>query len=336
MQSLLFVLALNLALIAPSLHVVERGYYVMGSSLTFTLYCRDRALCVEAISEAHEEVKRLDRIFSNYRSDSVLATVHANARAVPPAPVPVPKEFIDLVMMANRYSALTRGAFDITAAPLIELWKSRGEGRGLPPTPREIAHAKACVGAGKITLSPKRGTVFLNTPCMLLDFGGIGKGYAVDRVIDVLRARGVSVGIVDFGGNIYAMRPPPGEDGWVVGVRHPEHPNRAFTKIKISNAGVATSGDYERFITIGGKRYSHIIDPRTGYPVRSVPSVTVLAGSAVEADALSTAFTVMGEGEVREAIGDWAHVGVLMLRKGANGELSVFKSKGFSERELGE
>ncbi len=288
-------LALLFSFPPPSLagrgHVyVERAYYSMGSLFEIKLYCGSRPLCDRAAENAYGELRRVDRLLSDYRSDSTLAYVHREARG---RWVSVPREFAALLALSFGYTALTGGAFDVTVAPLFHLWKE-AQRKGVPPTAEEITRALSCVGPRMVETDWKRSRLRLARPCARLDFGAIGKGYAVDRAARVVKAGGIEHGLLNFSGTIYVLGPPPGRRGWVVEVRDPSAPSSRGSSFLVDGGAVSTSGGYEKHFDIAGKRYSHIIDPRTGVPVRWTVRVTVTAPTATEADALSTAFSVMG------------------------------------------
>ena len=308
---------------------VERAFFVMGTILEFRLYCNDKEVCDKAILEAYSEVKRLDDIFSNYKNKSVLSRVNSFAGD---GRISVPQEFIELTSRAIFFSGLTDGAFDITVGKAIEIW-SVGEQKNLMPNRDEIQKAQDCIGFGKIKLYPMEKQIELESPCLSLDFGGIGKGYALDRAVRILRSYGIKRGIVNFGGNIYAMQPPPGEDGWDVGIRHPRDEDEVLTLLKVEDVAVSTSGDYERYFEVNGRRFSHIIDPKDGLPVESVPSVTVIAKDATDADALSTAFSVMKRDKAIRFIEGLKDVGVMIVRED-KGKLSIYKNSSFSKLEV--
>ena len=309
--------------------LVERAFFVMGTILEFRLYCNDKEVCDKAILEAYSEVKRLDDIFSNYKNNSVLSRVNSFAGD---GRISVPPEFIELTSRAIFFSGLTDGAFDITVGKAIEIW-SVGEQKNLMPNRDEIQKAQDCIGFGKIKLYPMEKQIELESPCLSLDFGGIGKGYALDRAVRILRSYGIKRGIVNFGGNIYAMQPPPGEDGWDVGIRHPRDEDEVLTLLKVEDVAVSTSGDYERYFEVNGRRFSHIIDPRDGLPAESVPSVTVIAKDATDADALSTAFSVMKRDKAIRFIEGLKDVGVMIVRED-KGKLSIYKNSSFSKLEV--
>jgi len=225
-------------------HLVERAFYVMGTTFEIKVFCRDQSVCEKAIVEAHEELKRLDQIFSNYKTDSVLSKFHSIADK---GKQKVPKEFINLIELSIEYSYLTDGAFDISVAKLVDVWRASEE-RNKVPTENEINEALKCVGYQKIKLYPSSNEIELDPPCVRLDFGGIGKGYAVDNVVKILNKHGIKRGIVNFSGNIFAMNPPPESDGWDIGIRNPKVESEPITIVRISNMSISTSGDYERYI----------------------------------------------------------------------------------------
>ena len=309
--------------------LVERAFFVMGTILEFRLYCNDKEVCDKAILEAYSEVKRLDDIFSNYKNNSVLSRVNSFAGD---GRISVSQEFIELTSRAIFFSGLTDGAFDITVGKAIEIW-SVGEQKNLMPNRDEIQRAQDCIGFDKMKLYPREKQIELQSPCLSLDFGGIGKGFALDRAVKILRSYGIKRGIVNFGGNIYAMQPPPGEDGWDVGIRHPRDEAEVLTLLKVEDIAVSTSGDYERYFEVNGRRFSHIIDPRDGLPVKSVPSVTVIARNATDADALSTALSVMKRDKAIRFIEGLKDVGVMIVRE-EKGKLSIYKNPSFSKLEV--
>lgn len=310
-----------LSFLTPPQILVERAFFVMGTTLEFKIYCKSEEVCNEAIFQAYSEVKKLDDIFSNYKDDSVLSRVNSLAGQ---GRISVPEEFITLTEQALFFSNLTDGAFDITVGKAMELWKRSGEKNTLPDT-GEMEKVKECVGFEKIKLYPDEDQIELKSPCVSLDFGAIGKGYAVDKAAAIIRGYGIERGIINFSGKLYAMEPPPGEEGWIIGVEHPRDEGKSLTFLSIKNMGVSTSGDYERYFEIKGKRFSHIIDPRNGLPVDVTPSVTVISENATEADALSTGFSVMGTEKALKLVESLKNVGAMIVTENA-GMLLIDKS----------
>ena len=271
-------------------NLYERSFYSMGSTMELKFYSPSEELFHRVVDACVERTKEIDRLFSNYRDDSVLAEVNRNAGV---GPVSVPGEFLRLVRTSIRYSELTEGAFDITIGSLFELWRAETKAGRLPARSR-IRDALGCTGFRKIKIDGIKSQVFLEGDCVRLDFGAIGKGYAVDEMVRIARESGITRGLVNFGGNIYAMNPPAGKKFWDVGVRKPGSGSEIISKLDLVNKGVATSGDYERYFEHAGKKYSHIIDPRTGWPAEDLTSVVAVSKTATEADVFSTAVSVLG------------------------------------------
>jgi thiamine biosynthesis lipoprotein ApbE len=309
--------------------LVERAFYVMGTVLEFKLYCEDKEFCNNAISDAYSEVKRLDDMLSDYKDDSKLAEVNSHAGM---GKIGVPSEFVELTERSIFFSTLTDGAFDITVGKLMKLWRSAQRKNTIPHSGAIGKTLSECVGYQKIMLNAQKNQIELGSRCISIDFGGIGKGYAVDRAVRVLRGKGIKSGLINFSGKLYAIGAPPGEKGWSIGVQHPRSKGEVLTLIKVKDMGVSTSGDYERYFEINGKRFSHILDPRTGYPVETVPSATVIAGNATDADALSTAISVMGKDESLESLAKFDRAGVMIVTLERNA-LSLYKNAFFQEHE---
>ncbi len=271
-------------------HLYERSFHSMGSTIELKLYSPSEELFHRVVDACVERTKEIDRLFSNYRDDSVLAEVNRNAGI---RPVSVPEEFLRLVRTSIRYSELTDGAFDITIGSLFKLWQAETEAGRLPSQSR-IRDALGCTGFRRIKVDEAKSQIFLDGDCVRLDFGAIGKGYAVDEMVKIAKENGITKGLVNFGGNIYAMGSPAGKKFWEVGVRRPGGGSEIISKLNLANKGVATSGDYERYFEHAGKRYSHIIDPRTGQPAEDLTSVVAVSKTATEADVFSTAVSVLG------------------------------------------
>ncbi len=261
---------------------------IMGT--TFTITVEGPGGSRSAIRAAFDEIRRIDRLLSAYKEDSEISIVNRNAFA---GPVRVGPDFLTVATACRLYFDLSGHAFDPTVFPLMRLWGfSRTADR--VPTQEELKAEMRLVGFDKVVVDEHTQSVRFREDGMALDFGGIAKGYAVDRAIDVLRNRGVSSAIVDAGGNFYALGTPLDRPFWQAGIRHPVRLDEVIARLPVSDRGMATSGNYERFVEIGGKRYCHILDPRTGKPVQGVLSATVLAETAMSADALSTAVFVLG------------------------------------------
>ena len=273
--------------------------FAMGTRCVISIYGMDEDRAVKASADAFRELHRIEGLLSNWREESEVSRLNASPGG---HPVTVSGELFGILEASMRYSALTAGAFDVTARPVVRLWglqRMSGEkGRVSVPGDPEIAEALRRCGYSRVTLDGSGRSVTL-PPGMEIDLAGIGKGYGVDKCVEVLRDAGVTSALVDISGNMFAIGTPPGREGWSIGIRDPRGGRGIVGKTLISGEGIATSGNYENFVVIGGKSYGHIVDPRTGRTVDHVLSVTVVAPSAMEADALSTGLFVLGPGESR-------------------------------------
>jgi thiamine biosynthesis lipoprotein len=279
----------------------QRTWVVMGTYLTVRVRHADSAYAERILDGVIDLVQDLDRRLTLYDPSSELWALNRQAGG---PPLPVSEPLWDLLERALAYSRETQGAFDVTIGPIVQTWGFL-EGPRRVPSDEAIARARARVGYTKVELDPSRRTVRLTTPGMVLDFGGIAKGYALDRAVELLQQAGLRDALLNFGGEIYAMGTPDGGDRpWTLAVRHPRRPDRVWREFPVRDMAVSTSGDYERFFFQGGRRYSHILSPWTGRPVETdVVSVTVVAPSATEADALSTALFVMGPERAQALVG---------------------------------
>ncbi len=274
--------------------------FAMGTKAMVRIYGMDDEKARTAASAGLHEIHRIEAAMSNWRDDSELSMLNASAGS---GPVRISSELFGLLERCSNYCRITQGAFDVTAMPLVRLWGFRG-GEPKMPGREDIDAALRKVGCGLVLLSAEDTTASLPEG-VEIDLAGVGKGYAVDRCAEMLAAHGVTSGLVNLGGNMYAIGRPPGRSGWSIGIRDPSGGLDIAGELLISDAAVSTSGDYENFVVIDGKRYGHIIDPRTGMTADKVLSVTVIASGAEVADAMSTGLFVLGyEGSavVRTAI----------------------------------
>jgi thiamine biosynthesis lipoprotein len=258
----------------------------MGVETRIVLYAPDEATAVSAARAAFERIAELDSLMSDYRSDSELTRLSARAGG---PPVRVSEDLFAVLSLAQEMARLSGGAFDVTAGPIVVLW--RGARRtGELPDPAELRAALARSGWRNLRLDSAARTARLLVPGMRLDLGGIAKGYAAQEAIETLRAHGVGRALVVMGGDMVASGAPPGQDGWRVRVASapPDDP-----PVELANAALSSSGDTEPFVVIGGVRYSHVVDPRTGQALRSHAAATVRAPDGATADALSTLLTVL-------------------------------------------
>jgi thiamine biosynthesis lipoprotein len=252
---------------------------------------RVAAALAPAAEAALDEVDRIDRLMSHYKSDSPLSRVNREAAQ---HPVAVDPELFDFIVDAMRYHRDSNGAFDITVGPLMKAWGFfQGEGR--VPSEDELAAARRHVGGAHLMLNPISKTIGFDEPGVELDLGGIAKGYAVDRVVGLLRRRQIAAALISAGGStIYGLGAPPGADRWEVEIQDPVDPRRIAFAIGLKDRALSVAGSSEKAFEVGGVRYSHIMDPHSGRPVQGVLSVAVLASSGTAGDALDDAFFVLG------------------------------------------
>lgn len=264
----------------------------MGSTYSIIAYGQDRVRVLGAIDLAFEEVKRLDQLLSNYRPSSEWSRVNREAAG---HPVKVSGELFDLLSACVEYSRKSEGAFDITVGPLMKVWGFY-KGSGRLPHRAEIKGALTRIGYQKVLLDAKEGTVAFARPGVEIDPGGIGKGYAVDRMIAILKNSGVEAALVSGGGSsIYGLGAPPNDSrGWRISIRHPKDPDETVQEVFLKNESMSTSGSYEKFFYAEGRLYSHIMDPRTGYPASGVLSASVIAPRTIDSEAWAKPFFIDG------------------------------------------
>jgi thiamine biosynthesis lipoprotein len=263
----------------------------MGCTATVRACGPGRPELPAIVGAALDEIDRVERLMSHYRRDSPLSRLNREAASGPVAVEPELLEFLDVCLRWGRES---HGAFDVTVGPLMKTWGFfRDEGR--VPGPRELARALAVVGYRHVVLDREAGTVRFDRPGVELDLGGIGKGYAVDRVVDLLRRRGVASALVNLGGSsVYGLGAPPGREAWEVGIQDPTDPATTALTVALRDRALSVSGGYARFLEKDGVTYAHIMDPRRGRPVQGVLSVAVLTEGATDGDALDNVLFVLG------------------------------------------
>ncbi len=263
----------------------------MGTTYTIAAYGQDRFAVDAAMESAFEEAVRLDLMLSNYRPDSEWSRVNRDASK---GPVTVSEELFDLIERCLAYSQASGGAFDITVGPLMKIWGFYKQD-GRIPHRAEIRQALARIGWRNIQLDRARRTIRFLKP-IEMDPGGIGKGYAVDRMIAILRKQGVDRALVSAGrSSIYGLGAPPSEPrGWRVIIPDPRDQRKTVREVFLRDASMSTSGSTEKFFTAGGKIYSHIMDPRSGYPAEGMLSVSVVAPLTIDSEAWTKPIFVLG------------------------------------------
>ncbi len=305
----------------------------MACAYTIELYGPAAESLPRVVEEALDEVDRIDRLMSHYKSDSPLSRLN---RSAADASVAVDAELFDFISEAMRYSRDSDGAFDTTVGPLMKAWGFfRGDGR--MPSTGELAAARRHVGARHVILDPATRSIRFDAPGVELDLGGIAKGYAIDRVVALLRARGISAALISAGGStIYGLGAPPSPapsarrsgqvevlDGWKVAVQDPTDARKIARTVVLKDRVLSVAGSSEKSFEVDGVRYSHIMDPRTGMPAQGMLSVAVLTNSGTAGDALDDAFFVLGPEGTRKMLDRLTRTEAFLSLPGPNGASTV-------------
>ncbi|RUT71577.1 FAD:protein FMN transferase [Flavobacterium cupreum] len=293
----------------------------MGSRFDITIVAEDSLTAETRIKETIAEITRIENLISDWKSDSQVSEVNQNAGI---RPVKVDREVFDLTKRAIAISKMTNGAFDISFGALEKVWKFDGSMTEMP-TAEQIKKSVEKVGYQNIVLDSIQSTIFLKLPGMKIGFGSIGKGYAADKAREVMEAKGVKAGIVNASGDLTTWGAQPNGKEWTIGITNPFDTDKFVKTFSLKREAVTTSGNYEKFTELNGKRYSHIINPITGYPETGLVSVTVFGPSAEMANGFSTSLIVLGKDAGLQLINKYPAYSCLMITdKG-----KVFKSKNF-------
>ena len=264
----------------------------MGNRFELSVVHEDPSFACEAIDAGIAEIQRIEKVLTTFNEDSQTNLINRNAGV---QPVKVDKEVFDLIYRSIKISEITQGAFDISYGSIDKsLWNFDKNMTALPDkaTARQLVHL---INYQNIVLDKPNSTVFLKQKGMRIGFGGIGKGYAAERAKRILKTKGIEGGVVNAGGDLTAWGFQPNGLPWTIGIAAPDHSgHHPFSSLNITDTSVATSGNYEKFVIINGKKYSHTIDPKTGYPVSGIKSVTIICPDAEIADAMATPVMVMG------------------------------------------
>ena len=270
---------------------VETNVPAMGGTFSIIAYGTDTTILRSATEAAAEEARRLEQAMSNYVPTSEWSDINNDGSA---GPVKISAEMFDLIADCVNYSKASEGAFDITVGPLMQVWGFY-KGSGHLPHRAEVRTALARIGYQNIVLDKANHTVQFRKPGMNIDPGGIGKGYAVDRMIDILKEYGVKSALISAArSSIYALGTPPGEDGWKAQIRDPKDPNKVAAEVILRDQSMSTSGNYEKFFVAEGKLYSHIMDPRTGFPSQGMIQVSVITPRCIDSEAWTKPVYIQG------------------------------------------
>lgn len=276
---------------AITTQVYKKVLKLMGNRFELSVVWQDETEAMHLIEQAVEEIRRIEKLLTTYSEDSQTSLINQQAGI---APVKVDREVFELIRRSQKISAVTQGAFDITYGSVDKrLWNFDKNMTALPDADiaRQSVHL---INYQNVILDEEACTVFLKKPGMRIGFGGIGKGYAAEQAKSVLKSLGVTSGIVNASGDLTAWGHQPNGQEWTIGIADPDAARTPFSYLSITDMAIATSGNYEKYVMIGGKRYSHTIDPKTGLPVTGIKSVTIISPNAEIADAMATPVMIMG------------------------------------------
>ncbi|MES2277734.1 MAG: FAD:protein FMN transferase [Bacteroidota bacterium] len=273
------------------LTVHRRAMRLMGNRFEISVVGSNAGWADDRIDAAVAEIQRIEKLLTTFSDDSQTNQINHNAGI---QPVKVDREVFDLIARSIRISKLTQGAFDITYGSIDKsLWNFDVNMTALPDA-ETARKAVRLINYRNVELDAENCTVYLREKGIRIGFGGIGKGYAAERAKQILKQQGVQSGVVNASGDLTAWGLQPNSQKWTIGIANPDMEGQALGRMVITNLSVATSGNYEKFVMIDGKRYSHTIDPRTGLPVSGIKSVTIITTNAELADAMATPVTIMG------------------------------------------
>ncbi len=304
---------------------IERSFFTMGTIVTISAYGESREHVNHAIDKAIQEIQRVDRLMSLYKTDSQLARVNSAAGK---STVKVDEELIHVVQAAKKYHEITSGSFDITVEPLMNLWGFRHEPPSLRkrPSDAEIQSRLDAVGFSHISIDEKNQAIGLDQADSKIDLGGIAVGFSVDLAVRALQSEGIEAAFINHSGDAYALGKPENDSGWRVGIPNPAKPEEIVASLTLSNKAISTSGNTEKFIQVGSHRYGHIFDPYLGTPSDAALSTTVIAPSALAADALSTGIFCMDVPRAKKIIGELGGTQAFIIS--SEGKLTFLQGRG--------
>lgn len=300
----------------------------MGAPWRITLYAPDETTANRAAKAAYARVAELNRVLSDYDSESELSRLSATAGTG--TAVRLSNDLWAVLRASQALAAKTDGAFDITVGPLTKLWRRARRQKELPRA-ELLEAALAATGYQSLQLDPKQQTGTLLKPKMRLDLGGIGMGYAVDEALKVLKREGIAIAMIDASGDIGTLDAPPGQRGWRIGIAPLSGGGPASRYVLLTNMALTNSGDAFQAVELGGKRYSHIVDPKTGLGLMNRSSVTVVGRDCTTADSYATAVSVLGPAAGTKLIEATPEAAVLIVRQDESGKVVTSESDGFAK-----
>ncbi|PTQ93997.1 thiamine biosynthesis lipoprotein [Mucilaginibacter yixingensis] len=269
----------------------KRTTLLMGGRFEITIVAKDSLTAEQNIDTCIKEISRIEYLISDWKPQTQVSEVNRNAGI---KPVKVNREVFELTQRALKLSKATDGAFDISFAAMEKIWKFDGSMTEMP-SPEAVKKSVAKVGYQHILLDSVNSTIYLEQPGMKIGFGALGEGYAGDRCRNMMLARGIKAGIINATGDMATWGTQPNGRPWNIGITNPFHPDTIFAVIPLHNRAMVTSGSYEKFVMLNGKRYAHIINPKTGYPASGLISVSITGPSAEQANGFSTSMMVLGK-----------------------------------------
>lgn len=304
---------------------IDSGYRMtMGTFARILVTAQNQEQANTAIKAAFDKIYQIQELMSDYDPNSMLSKVNRDAFK---SPVPVNDELFEVLTVSKSYSCLSNGAFDVTVGPVVQLWR-KAKQDGKAPSAEALQKAKQCVGYESLILDPEKQTVQFDKEGMSLDLGGIAKGYAIDKAIEILRASGIKGAMVDIGGDLRCFGTPANSARhWFIGLQDPAHEGSILLKLNLDDMAVATSGDYQRFVMIEDKKHSHIINPVTADSAGELSSVTVIAPTAMASDALATTVSVLGNKKGLELISTIQNTEAILITQ--DDQTPFEKSAGF-------
>jgi thiamine biosynthesis lipoprotein len=319
----LFFIVCNFTSSAQTLR--KRTTLLMGGRFDISIVAKDSLSAEQNIDAVIEEITRIENLISDWKPDSQVSEVNQNAGI---RPVKVDKEVFELTQRAIRFSEVTNGGFDISFAAMDKIWKFDGSMTAMPSA-EAIQKSVEKVGYKNIVLDSVQSTIFLKLKGMKIGFGALGEGYATDKCRDIMLAKGVKAGIINGSGDMSTWGKQPNGKAWNIGITNPFHPEKLVAVFPINNGAVTTSGSYEKFVVFDGKRYSHIINPATGYPATGLCSVTVFGPNAETANGLSTSLMVLGKTPGLLLLNKYPEYSCIMI----SDDGKVVKSKNFRKKK---
>lgn len=304
----------------------KRTTLLMGGRFDITIVAKDSLSAEQNIDEVIAEITRIENLISDWKPTSQVSEVNQNAGI---KPVKVDREVFELTQRAIQFSEATNGGFDVSFAAMDRIWKFDGSMTEMPSA-EAIKKSVEKVGYKNIILDSVQSTIFLKLKGMKIGFGALGEGYATDKCRNMMLAKGIKAGIVNGSGDMTAWGKQPSGKDWNIGMTNPFHPDTLFAVVPLNNGAVTTSGSYEKFVVFDGKRYSHIINPATGYPATGLCSVSVFGPNAETANALSTSLMVLGQTKGLLLLKKYSEYSCVMITD--NGKL--VKSKNFKIKKF--